>query len=92
MESNEGRPSNCTKQHWNQLKIVLDQEAKIELYIRMTKACSLQKNAHCIGHVGETRIVECLVCVFAFFVIYWLIHVFFNYFVHYVMQFFDLWI
>jgi hypothetical protein len=55
-------------QHWNQLKVVLHQEAKIEQFIRMAKTRSLQKSAHCVGRIGETRISKHLVCVFAFFV------------------------
>jgi hypothetical protein len=53
-------------QHWNQLKVVLHQETKIEQFIRMTKARYLQKSAHHVGRIEETRIAKHLVCVFAF--------------------------
>jgi hypothetical protein len=74
-------------QHWNQLKVVLHQKAKIEQSIRMTKACSFQKSAHHVGCIGETRIVKRLVCVFAFFVNLSVVIFFSRCFVHYAMQF-----
>jgi hypothetical protein len=37
---------------------VLHQEAKIEQFIKMMKAHSLQKNAHRVKRIGETIIAK----------------------------------